>query len=171
MRIQNPIKLIMTRKRLIIYLSTLLLFSLVNQQVIRQKCNPVKYQSTSWGKYKRGDNVLKHAPKNIKIDKSPSPDNLYHRLQLELKETISKPLCILFIYFQILVITINIIIPRNWKYAQISAIFHTGNKTQAKKYRPVSLTSMICKTMQVIIKQHIIDHMKLQFFFKQAIWG
>jgi hypothetical protein len=37
-------------------------------------------------------------------------------------------------------------LPNDWKKAQISAIFKKGNKSQAKNYRPVGLTSVICKT-------------------------
>jgi hypothetical protein len=39
-------------------------------------------------------------------------------------------------------------VPKEWKNGQISAIFKKGNKSQAKNYRPVSLTSVVCKIME-----------------------
>jgi hypothetical protein len=46
---------------------------------------------------------------------------------------------------------------KEWKNAQISAIFKKGNKLQAKNYRPVILTSVVCKLMEKLIRLHIIN--------------
>ena len=61
-------------------------------------------------------------------------------------------------------------IPDEWKKAQISAIFKKGDKSQAGNYRPVSLTSVVCKVMESLVREHIINHMKKQQFLQwQAI--
>ena len=57
------------------------------------------------------------------------------------------------------------------KNAQISAIFKKGNKSQAKNYRPVSLTSVICKTLERIIRDHLIDHIDKNKLFSDKQYG
>jgi hypothetical protein len=85
------------------------------------------------------DMVLKLL-QNLKTDKSPGPDSLHPRLLFEIKESIAEPLSILF--NQSLALKT---VTKEWKNAQISAISKKGNKSQAKNYRPVSLTSVVCK--------------------------
>ena len=41
----------------------------------------------------------------------------------------------------------------------VSPIFKKGNIHRAKNYRPVSLTSVICKTLDSIIRDHMMHHM------------
>ena len=55
--------------------------------------------------------------------------------------------------------------------AQISAIFKKGNTSQAKNYRPVSLTSVICKTLERIIRDHLIDHIDKNKLFSDKQYG
>jgi hypothetical protein len=55
---------------------------------------------------------------NLKIDKSPGPDNLHPRLLFEIKESIAEPLNIIF-NLSLALKTV----PKEWKNAQISAIF------------------------------------------------
>lgn len=51
-------------------------------------------------------------------------------------------------------------IPRDWKDARITPIFKKGNKTSARNYRPVSLTSVVCKTPEKLVRKHIIIHLQ-----------
>ena len=62
-------------------------------------------------------------------------------------------------------------LPNDWKKAQISAIFKKGNKSQAKNYRPVSLTSVICKTPEKIIRDHLTDHIDKNKLFSDKQYG
>ena len=50
-------------------------------------------------------------------------------------------------------------LPKEWKQGRISAIFKKGNRKNAGNYRPVSLTSIICKCMEQCVKDHIVNHM------------
>ena len=50
------------------------------------------------------------------------------------------------------------IIPKDWKEANITPIFKKGEKTNAENYRPVSLTSIICKLLEHIVHSSIMDH-------------
>jgi len=49
-------------------------------------------------------------------------------------------------------------IPVGWKMGQVSPIFKKGNRHQANNYRPVNLTSVICKTLESIMRDRIMHH-------------
>ena len=51
-------------------------------------------------------------------------------------------------------------IPAIWKQAYITPIYKKGNRLDPKNYRPVSLTSLICKTMKHILVSHIMKHLE-----------
>jgi hypothetical protein len=103
---------------------------------------------------------------SLKIDKSPGPDELHPRLLKELAKSLTKPLCIIF--DQSLRLKM---IPMEWKKATISAIFKKGNRLMAGNYRPVSITSVICKLLEKIIREHIIKHMKVNKLFSNKQFG
>ena len=42
-------------------------------------------------------------------------------------------------------------IPADWSSARISAIYKKGNKSTPANYRPVSLTCILCKTMEHVV--------------------
>ena len=50
-------------------------------------------------------------------------------------------------------------IPREWKSAYVTPIFKKGDKHRPENYRPISLTSIICKTIEHIIHSQIIHHL------------
>ncbi|CAG2193300.1 Peflin,Programmed cell death protein 6,Sorcin [Mytilus edulis] len=111
------------------------------------------------------DMIMKHL-KKLKIDKSPGPDKLHPRLLRETMESIAEPLSLIFNQ------SLNEkTVPKEWKNALVSAIFKKGNKSQAKNYRPVSLTSVVCKILEKIIREHIIKHMKLNRLFSNKQYG
>ena len=99
-------------------------------------------------------------------DNSLGPDSLHPRLLFEIKESIAEPLSIIF--NQSLALKT---IRKEWKNAQISAIFKKGNKSQATNYIPVSLTSVVCKIMEKLIRLHIINHMKANKLFSNKQYG
>ena len=76
----------------------------------------------------------------------------------EIKESIAETLRIIFNQS----LTLKTV-PKEWKNTQISAIFKKGNTSQ--NYRPVSLTSVVCKIMKKLIRTHIIQHMKANNLF------
>jgi hypothetical protein len=47
-------------------------------------------------------------------------------------------------------------IPRDWKNADVAPIFKKGIKSCPANYRPVSLTSVVCKTMEYIVCSNIL---------------
>ena len=49
------------------------------------------------------------------------------------------------------------IVPFEWKEANIIPSFKKGSRNKSVNYRPVSLTSVICKLLESIIRDHMMD--------------
>ena len=49
------------------------------------------------------------------------------------------------------------IVPLEWKEANIVPLFKKGSRNKSVNYRPVSLTSVICKLLETIIRDHMMD--------------
>ena len=49
------------------------------------------------------------------------------------------------------------IVPLEWKVANIIPLFKKGSRNKSVNYRPVSLTSVICKVLETIIRDHMMD--------------
>ena len=47
-----------------------------------------------------------------------------------------------------------------WKEAIVTPIFKKGCKSDPSNYRPVSLTSVVCKVLEIIISENILEHIK-----------
>jgi hypothetical protein len=45
------------------------------------------------------------------------------------------------------------------------------NKKVAGNYKPVSLTSIVCKLMETLVREEIIEHMKLNKLFSKKQFG
>ena len=53
------------------------------------------------------------------------------------------------------------IVPLEWKEANIIPLFKKGSRNKSENYRPVSLTSVICKLLERLIKDHFLVKNKL----------
>ena len=62
-------------------------------------------------------------------------------------------------------------IPQYWKIAYVSPIFKKGARNKAENYRPVSLTSVLCKLIKSFVKDSIITHMKAEYFLSSKQYG
>ena len=51
-------------------------------------------------------------------------------------------------------------VPKEWKRADIMPIFKNGNKEKPLNYRPVSLTSIVCKICEKVIKKQSTDYLE-----------
>ena len=49
------------------------------------------------------------------------------------------------------------IVPLEWEKRNIIPLFKKGSRNKSENYRPVSLTSVICKLLEILIKDHLVD--------------
>ena len=91
---------------------------------------------------------------HLNPDKSIGPDDVHARLLIELAEDLAGPLSALFNETME-----QGTIPSDWKQAYISSIFKKGSSSHAENYRPISLTSIICKVMESFIRDAVLEHM------------
>ena len=48
-------------------------------------------------------------------------------------------------------------VPLEWKEANISPLFKKGSRNKSENYRPVSLTSVIWKLLETLIRDHMVE--------------
>ncbi len=88
--------------------------------------------------------------KQLHPEKAMGPDEMHPLVLRELRDVIAVPLQMI---FQASLETG--IVPESWKTANVSAIFKKGKKKSPGNYRPVSLTSVVCKLLEKIFKSWI----------------
>nr|CAH8840869.1 unnamed protein product [Trichobilharzia regenti] len=98
--------------------------------------------------------VLKLLSK-LKPGKSPGPDGLHPKLLLSLADIIYIPLTEI---FQMSLTQAKL--PRDWKDAIISPIFKDGDRQLVSNYRPVSLTCIIAKVLETIIRDQLLAYVE-----------
>jgi hypothetical protein len=49
------------------------------------------------------------------------------------------------------------ILPADWKEAQVTPFFKKGDKSCPGNYRLASLTSVVCKLMESVVRDRLID--------------
>ena len=49
------------------------------------------------------------------------------------------------------------VVPFEWKEANIIQLFKKGLRNKSENYRPMRLTSLICKLLERLIKDHMVD--------------
>ena len=92
--------------------------------------------------------------KALNVTKSAGPDGVHPRVLRECAEQVAKPLTE---FFQMCVDSGSI--PDEWKESIISPIFKKGQRNLAENYRPVALTSIVCKLAESIIREAIMEHL------------
>ena len=57
-------------------------------------------------------------------------------------------------------------VPHEWKHANVVPIFKNGNRCKAENYRPVRLTSVVCKLLESLLRDHMVDFLEKTQFIK-----
>ena len=92
--------------------------------------------------------------KSLKINKSPGPDGIHPKLLYECAKVLAYPLKLL---FDATMKTGKI--PSKWKIAEVKPLFKKGSKSIAGNYRPVSLTSIVCKVFESFVRDAVNSHL------------
>ena len=93
--------------------------------------------------------------KKMKDNKSPGVDGIPSKLLKEIVEQISTPPAKLF--------NLSLeegIVRSEWKEANITPLFKKGSRKERNKkenYSPVSLTSVVCKLLETLIRDHMVE--------------
>ena len=102
----------------------------------------------------------------LNTNKSPGPDGIHPRILVEAANQIAYPLKLL---FECSFITSHL--PAEWKYANITPLHKKGSRMDIGNYRPVSLTSVICKLMEAIVRDHVMSYFKSNKLFSDKQFG
>ena len=124
----------------------------------RDKVGPLKINGL--GQLVVNPEVVASKINNMKENKSPGVDGISPKILKEIVERISTPLARVF--------NMSLqegIVPLEWKEANIIPLFKKGSRNKSVNYRPVSLTSVICKLLETIIR----DHNMMDFLLKHKL--
>ena len=109
------------------------------------------------------DEDVKKQPSALRQDKASGPDNMIARVLLEIRDEILRPLSKI---FECSVQESKL--PRD---ALVIPIFKKGSKKEAGNYRPVSLTSVVGKMLESILRDKIMYHLNMNNFISEAQFG
>ena len=100
-------------------------------------------------------NDVKEAIEKLKDYSAPGLDNIPPKVIKELKEELSVPLTILFQKSME-----RGKVPDDWREANVTPLFKKGSKADPRNDRPVSLTNLIGKTMERVVKEALTKHIE-----------
>ena len=92
--------------------------------------------------------------KGLKTNKAAGQDNIPPLLLAETAQQLAKPISIIFQKSQE-----EGRVPDDWKKAIVTPIFKKGSKQSPSNYRPVSLTIILWKIMEMLIRGHVMKHL------------
>ena len=90
--------------------------------------------------------------KKMKDNKSPGVDGIPPKLLKEIVEQISTPLAKVFNLS-----LVEGMVSSEWKEANIAPLFKKGSRNKSENYRPVSLTSVVCKLLETLIRDDMVE--------------
>lgn len=112
------------------------------------------------------ENVILSAINKVKTNKTPGPDKISPRILKEAKNELVKPLSIL---FNKSLSTRKV--PDDWKLANVTPIFKKGDKSQTRNYRPISLTSVVGKLMETVLRDKVVAFLESNNIINESQHG
>ena len=58
-----------------------------------------------------------------------------------------------------------------WKLANVTPLFKKGDKSNPGNYRPISLTSVVCKLMESILRDKIVEFLEKNNIIRDSQHG
>ena len=98
--------------------------------------------------------IIREKLSKLNINKSAGPDDIHPRILCELANEIANPLSTLFHK-----VFDTGQLPQIWKEAVITPLFKKGKKSSPQNYRPISLTCVLVKVFESIIRDHIMSYL------------
>ena len=102
----------------------------------------------------------------LKVSKSPGPDTISPRILKEAKNELVKPLSSIFNKS-----LQSGSMPDEWKLANVTPIYKKGDKSLPSNYRPISLTSVVCKILETLIRDKLVKHLEENKLIKDSQHG
>ena len=101
-------------------------------------------------------NEIRKIIMKLNINKAGGPDEIHARVLREGVDSISVALFLIFCKsFE------TGVVPTAWKKAHVVPIFKKGSKGGVENYRPVSLTSIVCRIFETLIKNDIVNFLEV----------
>ena len=100
------------------------------------------------------DVTVKKKLENLNKYKSNGSDNIHPHVLRETAPSICLPLSLIFNESLRAGET-----PEDWRKANVTPILKKGDRNNPANYRPVSLTSQVCKVMESIVRDQIMEHL------------
>ena len=100
------------------------------------------------------EKLVEEEIKRLKRHGSPGPDSIANQVLVECHEELCIPLTILFKKS-----LTQSDVPLDWKLANVTPVFKGGSKKYTSNYRPISLTSVVCKVLESLIRNTIMTHL------------
>ena len=110
--------------------------------------------------------ALQRILEKLNVNKSCGPDNMHPHLLQKTARMISVPLKIIFEKS-----LSSGECPEDWRTANVTPIHKKGDRTEPNNYRPVSLTSQVCKVLETIVREKIVKHMRDNRLFSNSQHG
>ena len=98
--------------------------------------------------------IIKEKIGKLRSSSAPGPDGLTPKLLQCIDDIILLPLTIIFAQS-----LKEGVVPEDWKTANVTPIYKKGSKANSSNYRPISLTCILCKVMESILRDAIVKHL------------
>ena len=112
------------------------------------------------------ENMVLEKLNKIKVNKCQGPDELHGKILYEIRNELLKPLTDLF-----KLSLEKSLVPQDWRDAIVCPLFKKGKRDKAENYRPVSLTSIVGKVLESLIKDGIMQFLEEQKLIKDTQHG
>ena len=101
------------------------------------------------------ESEVRNQLRSLDESKATGPDDIPTIVLKRCAEQLTKPLTLLFKKSLQLGK-----LPKEWKSAKITPIFKKGKRSKAENYRPISLTSQVCKILERLVLTQIKTHLR-----------